>query len=159
MSESDDVRAWLRRAVALAVDNAAGDGGPFGALVVRDGEVVGEGTNRVTATHDPTAHAEVMALRDAGRRTASFELPGCLLVVSCQPCPMCLAAAYWARVAEVVYAATASDAAAAGFDDAFLHEQLRLPADRRDLPTRRVDVAGSRAPFQAWAANPDRTPY
>jgi guanine deaminase len=149
----------LDRAVALAVDSAAGEGGPFGALVARDGEVLAEGTNRVVATADPTAHAEVVALRGACAALGTHVLDGCVLVTSCEPCPMCLGAAWWARVARIVFAATRADAAQAGFDDAAIYAEVAAPLAARSLPIAQVAVADPVAPFAAWAANPARTPY
>lgn len=157
--DDQQLRCWLRRAVDLATASADSDGGPFGAVVVCGGQIVSEGTNRVTAHHDPTAHAEILALRAAGANRGSFDLSGCLLVASCEPCPMCLAAAYWARVDGVVHAAGREEAAAAGFDDADLHRELRGPAGERSLRVTRHEIAGAGAPFEAWAANPDRVPY
>src|ERR1035438_9632571 len=117
---------FLRRAIALATENVvSGKGGPFGALIVRDGQIVGEGVNTVTATNDPTAHGEVNAIRAAGETLGTFTLAGCQLYTSCQPCPMCLAAAWWARIDAIYFGASSADAARAGFDDAFLYEEFR----------------------------------
>jgi guanine deaminase len=150
---------FLRQAIDLAVGSARGPGGPFGALVVRGGEVVGEGTNRVTATCDPTAHAEVVAIRDACSRLGTFELSGCELYASSEPCPLCYAAAMWARVDRVVHAATRADAAAAGFDDAEHYDELARPPRSRRVALHHVPVDGADAPFAAWAANPDKVRY
>lgn len=150
---------FLRHAVELAVGSAAGAGGPFGAVVVRDGEVLGEGTNLVTATCDPTAHAEVVAIRAACARLGTIELSGCDLYASSEPCPLCYAAAMWARVDRVLHAATRDAAAAAGFDDAEHYDQLALAPSARRVPLVHVPVEGAEAPFEVWAANPDRTPY
>jgi guanine deaminase len=150
---------FMSMALALARRNAtSADGGPFGAIVVYDGHVVGEGRNQVTATNDPTAHAEVVALREAGKTLNRFELKGCVLYTSCEPCPMCLAAAYWARVDRVVYSATQHEAAAAGFDDAFLYEELAKPMPARSLTIVRV-TTDDEDPFAVWLANPNRIPY
>jgi tRNA(Arg) A34 adenosine deaminase TadA len=156
---SRDDERLLREAIALACESAAGGGGPFGAVVARDGEVLGRGTNRVTADHDPTAHAEIVALRAAARALGSHDLTGCVLYASCEPCPMCRGAAQWARIARIVHAADRGDAAAAGFDDRRFHEELEGPADRRTPPTRRLLAEEGRAPFEAWSANPRRRPY
>src|SRR5438309_1110140 len=123
----------MREAIALALESVrSGVGGPFGAIVVHAGRIVGQGTNLVTATNDPTAHAEIIALRQAGQALATFRLQGCELYASCEPCPMCLAAIYWARIDRVYYAATRADAAAAGFDDALLYQEIpRAIAERR----------------------------
>ena len=126
---------FLRRAIALATQNVAdARGGPFAAVVVRDGRIIGEGANSVTTANDPTAHAEVNAIRAAARALGTFTLAGCELYTSCEPCPMCLAAAYWARLDAVYYGASAADAARAGFDDAFLYAELRKDSSQRKLP-------------------------
>lgn len=153
----DDV-AFLTRACELAAASASGSGGPFGALVVRDGAAVATGTNRVTTDDDPTAHAEVVALRAAGRALGTHDLSGCVLYASCEPCPMCAAAAWWSRVDRVVFAASASDAADAGFDDGGFWAAMRGTGPE---PVRTVQVAVDAAadPFLAWAANPDRVEY
>jgi tRNA(Arg) A34 adenosine deaminase TadA len=156
-----DDETFLRQAIELAVESAGTIGGPFGSLVVRDGEIVGTGNNRVVGTTDPTAHAEIVALRAAAHRLGTHVLSGCVVYASCEPCPMCLAAAFWSRVERVVYAATRNDAAAAGFDDAALYDELAAAVGqgRRTLPVEQLVMDGSRAPFEAWAANPDRVPY
>src|SRR5947199_2450909 len=126
---------FMRRAIALALENVhSGSGGPFAALIVKDGHIVAEGTNRVTRTNDPTAHAEVVAIREACRVLGDFQLPGCDLYTSCEPCPMCLGAIFWARPARVFFAATHDDAAAAGFDDSFIYRQIAVPHAQRSIP-------------------------
>lgn len=152
---------YLRRAVELAVDNVRSlRGGPFGAVIVRDGEVVAEGVNQVTASYDPTAHAEVQAIRVACARLQRFDLRGCVLYASCEPCPMCLSAIYWARLDAMFYAATRHDAAEAGFDDSLLYDEIPLPEDQRRLPIRRLlDSEEARRPFALWTASPGRVPY
>lgn len=151
---------FLRRAIALATANVTtGKGGPFGAVVVRNGEIVGEGANSVTNTHDPTAHAEVSAIRAAAKALGTFTLAGCELYSSCEPCPMCLAAAYWARVDAIYYGACAADAAAAGFDDAFLYEELCKPHEERTLRSSRLLGDEARASFEAWKASPVKVAY
>jgi guanine deaminase len=152
-------RKYMGIALALACRNAASaDGGPFGAIVVHDGRVVGEGRNQVTTTIDPTAHAEVVALREAGKNLGRFDLKGCVIYTSCEPCPMCLSAAYWARVDRVVYSATQDEAAAAGFDDAFLYDELS-----KDMADRQLECVQLKTddedPFTVWLANPNRIPY
>jgi tRNA(Arg) A34 adenosine deaminase TadA len=156
-----DDETYLRQAIDLAIESAGTVGGPFGSLVVRDGEVVGTGNNQVVSTHDPTAHAEVVALRAATRRLGTHLLNGCVVYASCEPCPMCLAAAFWSRVDRVVFAATRHDASAAGFDDAALYDELSAAVGRgrRRLPVEQLVIAQSLAPFEAWAANPERVPY
>lgn len=137
----------------------AGHGGPFGAVIVRDGQVLGEGQNRVLLGCDPTAHAEVVAMRAACARIGSFALNGAILYSSCEPCPMCLAAAYWARIEQIVVAATGEDARAAGFDDVFIAKELSLPHAERKLAWRQVPVEGASLPFATWLAKTDRTSY
>lgn len=158
MAESPE--ELMRRALALAVENVRGRrGGPFAALVVRDGEVLAEGTNLVTSTNDPTAHAEVVAVREACRRLGSFDLAGCEVFASCEPCPMCLGALYWARVDRLWFAAGREAAAAAGFDDALIYDEVPRPPEERVLATRRLLVAEAAAPFAAWAELPGRVEY
>ena len=127
--------------------------------MVKDGVIVAGGTNLVTASNDPTAHAEVVAIREACRVLGSFQLAGCEVYASCEPCPMCLAAIYWARPDRLYYAATRADAAAAGFDDGLIYEQVALPPDQRSLPTVRIAHPDRRIPLDAWSAQVDRTDY
>lgn len=151
---------FLRRAIALATQNvAAGKGGPFGAVIVRDGKIIGEGVNSVTAANDPTAHAEVNAIRAAARAIGTFTLDGCELFSSCEPCPMCLAAAYWARLDALYYGATAADAARAGFDDAFLYAELRKEPGQRKLRSTQLLGDEAWASFAAWIASPNKVEY
>lgn len=152
-------REFLRRAIRLAETSVEDGGGPFGALVVRGGDVVGRGTNRVTATNDPTAHAEIVAIREACRRLGSFRLEGCLVYSSAEPCPMCLGAIYWSRADALYFAADRSDAEVGGFDDALFYRELSLPPDERRLPTRAMSVEGAGEPFRRWLAKPDRVEY
>ncbi len=157
--EPDNDTEWLERAIALAVTNVDDGGGPFGAVVVRDGVLIAEGVNRVTATLDPTAHAEVVAIRAACVAVGDFALDGATLYASCEPCPLCLSAALWSHVARVVYAGTRHDAAAAGFDDARWHKLLASSTDGWPFPIERVDVPTSGEPFRAWLDQASRTPY
>jgi len=151
---------FLEEAVQLSRQGMrAGEGGPFGAVVVRKGRVVGRGWNRVLAAHDPTAHAEVVALREAGRRLKRFDLSDCVIYASCQPCPMCLAAIYWARIGRVVYANTAAQAASIGFADQFLYRELARPAPRRKLKAVRLRSAEAAEVFREWKDKADKTPY
>ena len=151
---------FMQEAIELAVENVrSGQGGPFAALVVRDGEVIARGTNRVTTANDPTAHAEVVAIRTACLRLGSFQLDGCDVYTTCEPCPMCLGALYWARPARVFYAATHREAAAAGFDDAFIYDELDRPPEARRLPMRRLLPEAADRPFAAWAAAEGRVEY
>jgi guanine deaminase len=149
----------IERVIELAVASVREDGGPFAALVARNGEVIAEGANRVTAANDPTAHAEIVAIREACRKLGSFQLTGCDVYSSCEPCPMCLGALYWARPARVFFAATRAAAAAAGFDDELVYEQLALPYADRSLPMIHIETPGASAPFEAWKAKPDKTEY
>ena len=151
---------FLRRAIALATQNVAnGRGGPFGAVVVRDGHIVGEGANSVTATNDPTAHGEVNAIRAACKALGKFTLAGCELYTSCEPCPMCLAAAYWARIDQIYYGCCAADAARAGFDDAFLYSELRQNPAERKLPSTQLLGDEAWSSFAAWIASPAKIEY
>jgi tRNA(Arg) A34 adenosine deaminase TadA len=150
----------MARAVALAIDNVrAGSGGPFAALVVRGDEVVAEGTNVVTSTNDPTAHAEVAAIRSACRKLGAYRLPDCELYTSCEPCPMCLGAIYWARLERVWFAATREDAAAYGFDDSFIYDQLCLPPAARALPMKQIAREQALEAFRHWQQKPDKALY
>jgi tRNA(Arg) A34 adenosine deaminase TadA len=151
---------FLRRAIALATRNVlTATGGPFAAVVVRDGKIVGEGANSVTATNDPTAHAEVNAIRAAAKSLGTFSLAGCVLYTSCEPCPMCLSAAYWARLDAVYYGASAADAARAGFDDALLYAELRKDPNQRKLQATQLLADEAWASFAAWIAAPNKVEY
>lgn len=144
----------------MAIENVeCGRGGPFAALVVKEGRVLAAGTNQVTSTNDPTAHAEVVAIREACRALGSFQLPGCEIYTTCEPCPMCLGAIYWARPARVYFAGTREDAAAAGFDDSFIYEQTSLPWPERRIPMVPLLREDARRAFQAWVEKPDKTAY
>jgi tRNA(Arg) A34 adenosine deaminase TadA len=151
---------FLRRAIALATQNVLhGAGGPFGAVIVRDGRIVGEGVNTVTDSHDPTAHGEVNAIRAACKALGTFSLAGCQLYTSCEPCPMCLAAAYWARIDDLYYGASAADAARAGFDDAFLYDELRKDPSARKLPATQLLGDEAWSSFAVWIASPNKVKY
>jgi tRNA(Arg) A34 adenosine deaminase TadA len=152
---------FLREAIALAREGMdRNDGGPFGCVIVKDGRVVGRGNNRVTSSNDPTAHAEVVAIREACQKLGSFQLDGCTLYTSCEPCPMCLGAIYWARPDRIVFAATREDAADAGFDDQLIYDELPLPPEQRRIPTEaRVLRPEARAVFETWKAKEDKTAY
>ncbi|HSZ15858.1 MAG TPA: nucleoside deaminase [Terracidiphilus sp.] len=151
---------FLRRAVALATENViAGKGGPFAAVIVRAGKIVGEGVNTVTATNDPTAHGEVNAIRAACKALGTFALNGCELYTSCEPCPMCLAASYWARLDAIYYGCCAADAARAGFDDAFLYAEIRKTNADRKLPATQLLGDEAWAAFAAWISSPNKVEY
>jgi tRNA(Arg) A34 adenosine deaminase TadA len=156
--------AW---AIELAIENVrSGRGGPFAALVVKDGRIVASGTNQVTSCNDPTAHAEIVAIRAACAALGSFQLDGCDIYTTCEPCPMCFGAIYWARPARVFFGATARDAADAGFDDAFIYQQLgvglaenRIPLAQRKIPFVEVAREEALACFREWKSHPDRVKY
>lgn len=151
---------FMRRAIDLSREHMqAGHGGPFGAVVVMDGRIVGEGWNRVTGTNDPTAHAEVVAIREACKTLGRFDLRGATLYTSCEPCPMCLSAAYWARIDGLYYANTQDDAAAIDFDDAFLYRELALPMEKRTLPCTPLLRDEALTVFNEWRDKPDKVPY
>jgi|SRR5215472_859649 len=150
----------MQETIRRAVENVrSGKGGPFSAIVARDGRIVAAGTNLVTSTNDPTAHAEVTAIREACRVLGTFQLTGCEIYTSCEPCPMCLGAIYWARPDRVYYAAGARDASEAGFDDSFIYEELKLPQAKRKIPFLQEMRDGALAPFEEWARKNDRVRY
>ena len=150
---------YMRQAIRLAVENVKNGGGPFGAVIVKDGEVIATGVNRVTATHDPTAHAEVSAIREAAARMGTYDLSGCEIYSSCEPCPMCLGAIYWARLDRLYYAGTRADAANVGFDDAHIYEELPLDPSQRELPTQTLLREEAQRVFEVWAEKTDKKEY
>ena len=151
---------FMARAIQLSIDNVhSGLGGPFGAVVVKDGAIIAEGANQVTSTNDPTAHAEVCAIRNACKKLGLFDLEGCEIYTSCEPCPMCLAAAYWARLDAVYYGSCAADAARAGFDDAFLYAEFRKDSADRTLHATQLLGDEAWASFAAWMASPNKIEY
>jgi len=152
-------KRWMAQAIELAVKNVREGGGPFAAIVVKDGKVISEGTNRVTSTFDPTAHAEIVAIREACKALEDFQLHGCEIYTTCEPCPMCLGAIYWARPARVYFAATAADAAAAGFDDSLIYDQLRVPPAERSIPMIPLMPQEGARPFEEWQRKPDKIRY
>lgn len=149
----------IKQAIELALENVRRNGGPFAALVVKDGIVIATGCNQVTRTNDPTAHAEIVAIREACRVLGDFQLAGCEVYSSCEPCPMCLGALYWARPARVYFAATAADAAAAGFDDSFIYRQIAIPHSERSIPMIHLVQEHATLPFELWVNKPDKTAY
>jgi tRNA(Arg) A34 adenosine deaminase TadA len=160
VSASNPHETFLRQAIALGIRKMnEGCGGPFGALVVREGTIVGEGWNAVTTTNDPTAHAEIAAIRDACRRLQAFQLADCDVYCSCEPCPMCLGALYWARPRSVYFASGREAAARAGFDDAFIYAEIGKPFGQRSLPLQQLIAAEGDRAFAEWARKPDKTPY
>jgi guanine deaminase len=151
---------FMQKAIDLATENAAtGTGGPFGAVIVRAGEILATGVNSVAATNDPTAHAEVVAIRAACAALATFQLTGCEIYSSCEPCPMCLAAIYWSRCAAIYFSNTAADAAHAGFDDAFLYAEVQKPHSSRSIPTVQLLADCALVSFDTWRAREARTDY
>ncbi len=151
---------FMKIAIALAEEGMkSNQGGPFGAIVVKGDEIIGRGSNQVTSTNDPTAHAEVTAIRDACRNIDTFQLTGCTVYTSCEPCPMCLGAIYWARPDRIVFGGTRKDAAAIGFDDEFLYKELVTPIDQRVIPTIQMERAAVLKVFKDWEAKEDKIVY
>ncbi len=152
--------SFMRQAIDLSIDNARrGVGGPFAALVVRQGEVISVGVNQVTSSNDPTAHAEVVAIRDACKRLNVFQLSGCELYTTCEPCPMCLGAIYWARLDRVYFGNTREDASRIGFDDAFIYDQMAVPLLQRSLPMEPLMREQALEAFREWERNTVKIPY
>jgi guanine deaminase len=157
---TNDDHRHLARAVALSREHMQrGAGGPFGAVIVRGEDVLADGWNQVTSTNDPTAHAEVVAIRRACRAVGAFSLEGATLYASCEPCPMCLAAAYWSRVSRIVYANTREEAMAVGFDDSLFYDEVLKPPAARSIPTLHIPSAAAKAVFDDWLNKADRVPY
>ena len=157
---SDQDEQFMKRAIELAqrgVDTNAG--GPFGCIVVKDGQIIGEGSNSVTSTNDPTAHAEIVAIRNACRALGAFQLEGCHIYTSCEPCPMCLGAIYWARPARIFYAGTREDAAKAGFDDQFIYEEIEKQLEDRTMKLENLSRDEALRVFKNWAEKPDKVEY
>ncbi len=151
---------FMKRAIELSrINMQSNQGGPFGAVIVRDGKIVGEGWNKVTSANDPTAHAEVEAIRDACKNLATFELRDCEIYTSCEPCPMCLAAIYWARIDLIFYGNTREDAASIQFDDDFLYQEIIKPMAQRTIPIKPMMREEALAVFKEWVDKLDRTPY
>lgn len=151
---------FMARAIQLSIDGVhSGRGGPFGAVIVRDGKIVAEGVNQVTSTNDPTAHAEVLAIRKACESLGSFELRDCELYTSCEPCPMCLGAIYWARVSRIYFANTAEDAAKIGFDDSFIYDELKQRPFLRRIPAIQIMREEALEGFRVWADKSDKIRY
>ena len=149
----------MREAIKLSAESVRSGGGPFGAVIVRNGEIIARGENRVTVCNDPTAHAEVSAIREAAARMGTYDLSGCEIYSSCEPCPMCLGAIYWARLDRLYYAGTRADAANVGFDDAHIYEELPLDPSQRELPTESLLREEAQRVFEAWAEKADKTEY
>lgn len=149
----------MRRAIALSVESVAKGGGPFGAVIARDGEIVAEASNSVTIDHDPTAHAEVNCIRRAAARLGTFDLSGCVIYTSCEPCPMCLGAIYWAHLDKIFYANDRKDAAAIGFDDDFIYKELELAPEKRNKPSEILLRDEASKAFRMWTDKTDKTEY
>lgn len=154
----DDIR-FMQEAIRLATESVERGGGPFGAVIVKDGEIVAAGANRVTLDIDPTAHAEVCTIRLACKRLNTFDLSGCTIYTSCEPCPMCLSAIYWAHLERIFYAGTRKDAAAAGFADDFIYEELDRPMESRTIPIIPMLRSQAQTPFRRWTEKEDKTLY
>ena len=150
---------FMRQAIALAVENVEKGGGPFGAVIVKDGKVIATGTNRVTPNNDPTAHAEVCDIRAPCTKLGTFNLSGCVLYTSCEPCPMCLGAIYWAHIDKIYYGANQHDAAAVDFDDSFIYRELELKPEQRHKPMENILHDEALAPFKAWGVKSDKVEY
>lgn len=149
----------MEEAIRLASENIDNGGGPFGAVIVKDGKIVGKGVNRVTANNDPTAHAEVSAIRDATKNLSTFDLSGCEIYTSCEPCPMCLGAIYWARLKHIYYGNTQADAAKIDFDDSFIYRQVEKPIGTRQIPEEPYLHDEAIKTFEKWENKQDKTPY
>ena len=155
-----DTTFFMKKAIQLATEHMkAGDGGPFGAVIVRDGKIIAEGWNSVTSTNDPTAHAEIVCIRKACAELMTFDLSGCELVVNCEPCPMCLSAAYWAKIERITYAADRNDAAAAGFNDAFVYEELLKAVHDRTIAMQQLMRDEALQTFELWTTLEEKTRY
>lgn len=155
-----DKEYFMQRAIELSeMGMQGGKGGPFGCVIVKDGKIVGEGYNQVTSTNDPTAHAEVVAIRNACKNLNTFQLDGCEVFTSCEPCPMCLGAIYWARPAKIYYANTREDAAGIGFDDSFIYDEISLDLTHRKIPMLPFGRELAQKTFEAWRSKTDKTEY
>jgi len=149
----------MRKAIALSVDNIKNGGGPFGAVIVKDGKIIATGVNRVTANTDPTAHAEVNAIRKAARKLRTFDLAGCDIYTSCEPCPMCLGAVYWAHLDKMYYGNTKSDAKNIGFDDSFIYDEIDMKPENRQVKTVQMLPEEAIKAFEAWTLSVDKVSY
>ncbi len=149
----------MRKAIELSIENIASGGGPFGAVITRDGEIIATGVNRVTSEHDPTSHAEVNAIRNACRKLNTFDLAGCEIYTSCQPCPMCLGAIYWAHIDKIYYGNTKTDAKEIGFDDSFIYDELALPDSLRRLPAESMLSDEAIRAFRLWDESDSKIKY
>lgn len=155
-----DREKFIKEAINLAKKNVlSGKGGPFGAIIVKNGEIIARGTNLVTSINDPTAHAEVIAIRQACKKLNTFKLDECEIYCSCEPCPMCLGAIYWARLKAIYFAATKQDAAKSDFDDSFIYKEIDLPVQKRKIPTQQIFIDEALSPFKEWDKKEDKIRY
>jgi len=153
-------KSFMARAIQISLENVqSGSGGPFGAVIVRDGSIIAEGVNSVTAKNDPTAHAEITVIREACSKLATFSLPGCEIYTSCEPCPMCLGAIYWAHLSRIYFGNVAADASKIGFDDSFIYRDFAQPLSSRKIPMIQMMHDEALAAFQAWQKKPNKIPY
>ena len=156
----EEQEKFMREAIRLSLENVtSGNGGPFGAVIVKNGKIIATGTNEVTDSNDPSAHAEIVAIRNACKSLNSFKLDNCEIYCSCEPCPMCLGAIYWARLAKIYYANTKSDATVINFDDEFIYKEIELPLDQRKLPTVQLLRTEAKIAFVEWSNNNEKTEY
>lgn len=157
---NQDDRNFMQRAIDISRKGMeSNDGGPFGAVVVKNGKIIAEGNNKVTSSNDPTAHAEVVAIRNACEALGTFQLDGCIIYTSCEPCPMCLGAIYWARPDKMFYACTKEDAARIGFDDDFIYKEINLSIAERSIETKQIMNAEANEVFEQWETKEDKTEY
>lgn len=156
---NETINQLARESIRIAIENIQNQGGPFSSIIVKDGEIIAKGSNRVTHNNDPTAHAEVVAIREACQKLNTYQLEDCILIASCEPCPMCLGAAYWARVKAVYYIASKEDAAKAGFDDSFIYKEINLPHEKRSIPFIKVDIEEYNQPFNYWETFENKKRY
>jgi tRNA(Arg) A34 adenosine deaminase TadA len=159
INERMNDRDLMRKAIELSIENIKNGGGPFGAVIAKDGDIIATGTNRVTADNDPTAHAEVNAIRKACQTLKTFDLSGCTIYTSCEPCPMCLAAIYWAHIDKIYYGNNKKDAADIGFDDSYIYDELNLPVEKRTKLMNELLPEEAIKAFQLWANTEDKTEY
>ena len=152
-------KEFMQQAIDLSIEHVKNGGGPFGAVIVENGKIIATGVNRVTASNDPTAHAEVNAIRAACQQKANFKLTGCSIYTSCEPCPMCLAAIYWAGISHIYYGNTKQDAEEINFGDKFIYDEIERPLSKRSIPTRMIMREQALQAFRDWAAKPDKTEY
>ncbi len=157
--EKEPKEKYMLRAIELAANSVKKGGGPFGAVIVRSGEIIAEGNNSVTIDNDPTAHAEIITIRNACKNLKTFDLSGCIIYSSCEPCPMCLAAIYWARIDKIYYGCNKNDAKNIGFDDSFIYEQIELKPEKRSIPANEIFRKEALSAFQLWQDKEDKTEY